>query len=77
MKNIDENEDPERQALQDLMEAMSGMRQKRVKGLSPLPVEGAPKGGMMGEEEDEEMELPAGMDSRLAEIIRKKKSGRA
>lgn len=76
MKSYDE-EDPERQALQDLMEAMSGMRQKRVKGLAPLPFEGAPEGGMMGEEEEEEMELPEGMDSRLAEIIRKKKSGRA
>lgn len=86
-----QQEDPEGQALQDLMAAMGSMRQNRVKGLgAPTAPPAAPAAAAMqppftmpaapppdGSGQDMSGELPAGMDPRLAEIIRKKKSGAA
>lgn len=79
------HDDPEGQALEELMMAMSGMRQKRIKGAHPdkvtvdippgvLPTEGP---GMDLGAGGGEMEMPAGMDPRLAELIKKKKAGAA
>lgn len=95
MKQKIEDQDPEGQALADLMAAMGSIRQGRVKGLGApaappppaaagterlyippgvLPTEGLGRDLGVG---GGEMEMPAGMDPRLAEIIRKKKNGAA
>ncbi len=80
-------EDPEGQALEDLMAAMSSMRLQRIPrpsaaaapvkldippGLLPTEGPGRDLGAGGGE-----IELTPGMDPRLAEIIRKKKAGAA
>lgn len=80
------HDDPEGQALEDLLNAMSAMRQKRIprpEGAAPVKVD-IPPGVLPPEGPGRdlgagggEIELPAGMDPRLADIIRKKKTGAA
>jgi hypothetical protein len=79
-KNLNK-EDPEGMALEDLMAAMGQLRQRKLQPSAPvseippgmMPPEGPGRDVRIG---GGEFSQPmAGIDPRLAELIRKKKSG--